>query len=100
MRISDWSSDVCSSDLVLIASRHGSDIACAIAAAYIVRSKHLTMEEAMRYIMNARPSAKYDVLDVERLSSVIDPCYFGEQIVQAISQLGRAACRERVCQYV
>lgn len=49
---------IAGSERVLIASRHGSDIACAVAAAYIVRDKHFTMEEAMRYVAKARPSVK------------------------------------------
>src|SRR3546814_2760750 len=75
MRISDWSSDVCSSDLQLavgpqvgvadVTRNHiaGNDIACGIGIADLVQRL---------------PRTK------------IVPCH----------EIGRASCRERVCQYV
>src|SRR3546814_5819368 len=70
MRISDWSSDVCSSDLAVGAGQRGND-------ARAVDGKFL------------RPPAALPVIGQR------NPHPFA-----AIGQIGRASCRERVCQYV
>src|SRR3546814_10295025 len=72
MRISDWSSDVCSSDLY----RHpgGSPAARTIRPCYRRPGRE-------RPTRQARPRYK---------QSNTSTCY----------QIGRASCRERVCQYV
>src|SRR3546814_1274952 len=83
MRISDWSSDVCSSDLEKI-------------------SDALPIEETDRTIASDKVegTAVYD-LDGERLGHIhnfmIDK-HSGE-VLYAV-KIGRASCRERVCQYV
>src|SRR3546814_2620317 len=72
MRISDWSSDVCSSDLML-------------------RSQ-------LRYIALADTFLRGIVLpalDAEYIFKLHIRC---DEAVQ--KQIGRASCRERVCQYV
>src|SRR3546814_1641583 len=84
MRISDWSSDVCSSDLfneIPIAhqiswdTRHGG-----------VRLVHLSDEFVIgRGFVHETPTL------------AIDGDHTG---LGAIPQIGRASCRERVCQYV
>src|SRR3546814_3310901 len=71
MRISDWSSDVCSSDLVWRA-------VAAIAAALD------DLEEKAVAVIRA--------VDLEILAR-------GIAVVEDV-QIGRASCRERVCQYV
>src|SRR3546814_7692716 len=60
MRISDWSSDVCSSDLCMLAM--------------------LSAETARRLVWARRPDSEAEK--------------------PAIMKIGRASCRERVCQYV
>src|SRR3546814_7132510 len=79
MRISDWSSDVCSSDLTgLIADeRH-----LAHHPAILWRGRG----DACGAARLAQPRAALDRLGVRHLRD--------EQ------QIGRASCRERVCQYV
>src|SRR3546814_4429096 len=67
MRISDWSSDVCSSDL------KWSDFAPAA---------QLATERACRGRARKRPAFRRRSVEQRR------------------SQIGRASCRERVCQYV
>src|SRR3546814_4338121 len=74
MRISDWSSDVCSSDLVPVFAPHE------------FRELHLAigvarLEEELRRVRGVE-EGRIDVLVVELL------------------EIGRASCRERVCQYV
>src|SRR3546814_8430958 len=82
MRISDWSSDVCSSDLGRLVGR---DVDRA-------RGRVLAIKRSLR------PAQHFDLRDVEeveggggdaRIIDVID-----------IDEIGRASCRERVCQYV
>src|SRR3546814_9320225 len=83
MRISDWSSDVCSSDLfdgVLCALRRG------VAA----------VEEGMQVdLLGAALGRQLGHGDQMILMAV--HATVGEQ---AEDEIGRASCRERVCQYV
>src|SRR3546814_9352579 len=78
MRIGDWSSDVCSSDLAR-------EVARQLASIMGIPLQRFDMSEYME-----RHS-------VSRLIGA-PPGYVGYD--QGGLQLGRAACRERVCQYV
>src|SRR3546814_2138610 len=69
MRISDWSSDVCSSDLRL-------------------EAKHFDLELSRRF-------CRLDLV----LLAVLKLVQGIEDFLEAW-QIGRASCRERVCQYV
>src|SRR3546814_7923593 len=74
MRISDWSSDVCSSDLewmISVAELHGDT------AVHIPLGAHQRRVEE-----ELDPACPVDVDEFRR------------------QQIGRASCRERVCQYV
>src|SRR3546814_1776309 len=73
MRISDWSSDVCSSDLNA-GREHG-------------------VADVLAGVVGDRPAALGRDAD-----HPARPAIFGEQIVDI--KIGRASCRERVCQYV
>src|SRR3546814_1595497 len=82
MRISDWSSDVCSSDLHHVGMAGKAEIAAAAAPAGV---EVLDIRGARR--AEAQPLAA----EAER----------GERRLQhAEREIGRATCRERVCQYV
>src|SRR3546814_1490275 len=65
MRISDWSSDLCSSDLLTPAA-----------------------ETAMRDYLRKNRGDRYGKFK------------YSTQLLTDIGELGRASCRERVCQYV
>src|SRR3546814_2570852 len=78
MRISDWSSDVCSSDLV--------DIMGGIIGARWQREDQLHL--TLRFIGEVERRAANDI--AEALATVRHPAF----------KIGRASCRERVCQYV
>src|SRR3546814_13992661 len=75
MRISDWSSDVCSSDL-----RHADEV-----AAHGVEPRRLGVDR-----------------DHARLGRPVDPAPQRVLVLDqpVDDQIGRASCRERVCQYV
>src|SRR3546814_15090901 len=114
MRISDWSSDVCSSDLT-VPRGSARQLDQAVAAAKAAqpawaglpieerRGKLLVLADAVRANADglARmlvreqgkplPEARVEVAFTEGLIS-----YFASIDVQ----IGRASCRERVCQYV
>src|SRR3546814_9976285 len=92
MRISDWSSDVCSSDLLLGAQRsllgeaEGDD-----AAGEAVRHGH-------------HPG----IVRVQHRGAVFRQAgddlglFLGDRLdrMERLEEIGRASCRERVCQYV
>src|SRR3546814_19599653 len=87
MRISDWSSDVCSSDLVEVVTRHVRQTP----APAIGREIGLFIGYAERG--GVAPAEARD--DVRR--HPIHHRMIGE--VRA-RKIGRASCRERVCEYV
>src|SRR3546814_10598799 len=126
MRISDWSSDVCSSDLVLavrlgwtfIDPLFGIGIAAYILCnAWQIASDALDMlmdrelPEEERARIRAVISAHKGVLEIHDLRTrssgpqIFIQCHIeldgGQSLLQAHAiQLGRAACRDRVCKYV
>src|SRR3546814_2194889 len=75
MRISDWSSDVCSSDLN-----------------YIEAAAHIAVGEGLAPI----------VVDEEDRGKrgLGGPVDIGLDAIVVHPEIGRASCRERVCQYV
>src|SRR3546814_8100134 len=75
MRISDWSSDVCSSDLMEKFILKILPIAAAFAASLIFST--------MSYV--------YLSVSFVQMLKAMNP---------VVVQIGRASCRERVCQYV
>src|SRR3546814_7858027 len=86
MRISDWSSDVCSSDLhVPVFHVDGYRDA--------LHARHETLRR--------RIPADDRLLDDERRAGRLLEAAFREtrELVANIRQIGRASCRERVCQY-
>src|SRR3546814_9682686 len=83
MRISDWSSDVCSSDLTLsvtsISSRCGGSPLCA--------SADTTTEAKLGSVSWSA-------------ETLIATFRFDGHFIASWHEIGRASCRERVCQYV
>src|SRR3546814_7678775 len=85
MRISDWSSDVCSSDLY--------DEPAAIDLAvdrFELRRRRLREREDRGFGEAAVPGG-----DLQRVEQSLDG-----MDAQRKAQIGRASCRERVCTYV
>src|SRR3546814_18651702 len=105
MRISDWSSDVCSSDLI---GRRTTMIRLALAVAglaalapvalaqpassVITANKAALREPAKSRFVNAVQVYPYNEGALFRLFAAPEP-------VSDIAQIGRASCRERVGQY-
>src|SRR3546814_19795923 len=105
MRISDWSSDVCSSDLPAIGQHRGSAGTARLAKLAIgfiaidLQDAVILAEELRR--PHAAPARHVAVND----RGWIDPAMRAvvadhRPQVARLRQFGRASCRERVCQYV
>src|SRR3546814_4848448 len=86
MRISDWSSDMCSSDLAVVPQGVASVLQLAEELRHgrmVHRLARIVFQEILLgYIRHVR------VLLV-----------LGQQMIEGL-EIGRASCRERVCQYV
>src|SRR3546814_2266123 len=80
MRISDWSSDVCSSDLLTVSNALRSAIAERGAATLVLSG-------------GRSPIAFFERLAQQELD------WAKVTVSLADEQIGRASCRERVCQY-
>src|SRR3546814_7023272 len=83
MRISDWSSDVCSSDLVAAAPQFLVAPPRVSVAGIIVTKDQLVPAPGVQ-VLPASADASWAALAVSNKSA----------------EIGRASCRERVCQYV
>src|SRR3546814_8699375 len=137
MRISDWSSDVCSSDLFdlfvigagsggvrasRVAAAHGAKVAVAeeyrvggtcvirgcVPKKLLIYGAHFAedLKDARRFGWNV-PDCRFDwnvlrdnVLgEVDRLEGLYGQTLDNHK-VKVFKKIGRASCRERVCQYV
>src|SRR3546814_18650271 len=99
MRISDWSSDVCSSDLLLLIWL----------TAYGVTRPLLSVAHMLDAIVQGDgdltqrlPNDRCDELGqlASGFNRILDQLQPIIRDIQQASQIGSAACRERVCQYV
>src|SRR3546814_17801584 len=98
MRISDWSSDVCSSDLCSFCHTGTQRLVRNLTAAEIVGQVMVALDHLGGY-----PTGQPD----RRLTNIVlmglgEPLYNFETVASALRviKIGRASCRERVCQYV
>src|SRR3546814_15264347 len=101
MRTSDWSSDVCSSDLMA-----EDDVA-------FVDQPQRVLEHFVGFGRKARdqvrakgyigPRLAHPRAEIDRLPAVVPALHsFQDHVVAGLQrqEIGRASCRERVCQYV
>src|SRR3546814_13941407 len=97
MRISDWSSDVCSSDLLSAAHRIAASLVAIVDLQPSAEMRHdgIIIEPRPRHIVGADG----DIRDCHR-SLPLDRHRRFRRIVVDDAEIGRASCRERVCQYV
>src|SRR3546814_8507913 len=97
MRISDWSSDVCSSDLIAAAGvEHGRvqrDVRVGRATVAVINRLECTQVQLQYVVGTQRVAGATDRHDPPRILESAQQCGFHDEI-------GRASCRERVCQYV
>src|SRR3546814_8188115 len=85
MRISDWSSDVCSSDLVK--------------PCYAV-DKTVDLSHAGVALFQMSFQDLVDILRDLRNQLIVLILRKDNQDIRGLGKIGRASCRERVCQYV
>src|SRR3546814_4377656 len=106
MRISDWSSDVCSSDLEshqqvlgfqpegpLVTVDRWRYLVCSVESRKIINRK--TRSQATCAYQYSDASAPFFSV----INDSFDPVVV-KGLKQAEVEIGRASCRERVCQYV
>src|SRR3546814_17478297 len=102
MRISDWSSDVCSSDLDgEVVGDAGGEVHRAHQRLVVLvqqreRRRHDVARERRARIVVPRLARRIDEL---RQLELADPLLVLDLHVEEL-QIGRASCRERGCQYV
>src|SRR3546814_5006498 len=89
VRISDWSSDVCSSDLATAAEAVSAVAAGGSSTRFLAGGT--TIYDLMKLNVET-PTRLVDVTAIRELS--------GFDTSGSREQIGRASCRERVCQYV
>src|SRR3546814_8569637 len=102
MRISDWSSDVCSSDLVAVRGEIGREDAAEILLRRAVWRAVIVGEIDMRDAAIER-AAQHRAAGFEhvRAAEILPQAKADRgQIEPAVAKIGRASCRERVCQYL
>src|SRR3546814_19337298 len=110
MRISDWSSDVCSSDLGGVGQfferpfhpPFGHALAGMLAGIkphLRVAASHFNAVDRLTFEAGAQAAVRDPVTLGDRSDQVVVPFHrIGREIGDP--QIGRASCRERVCQYV
>src|SRR3546814_9906382 len=98
MRISDWSSDVCSSDLdAVLAQRVQHWIDLRGGEHKVAGNRRLATAGRLKVDCDGRSHRH------RQLHAAVARCLGtrdAERIDAATDQIGRATCRERVCQYV
>src|SRR3546814_16410898 len=101
MRISDWSSDVCSSDLVMVENyRAGAFPALGLGYEAMKAINPRLIYCSMTAFGQDGPRSSQTAYDqVVQATSGLMACT-GTPDTNPIKQIGRASCRERVCQYV
>src|SRR3546814_12326837 len=109
MRISDWSSDVCSSDLwhgttILSVRKNGKVVVAGDGQVSMGQTVMKPNAKKVRQlhdgsVIGGFAGATADAFTLfERLEAKLER--HGGQLMRAAGGIGRASCRERVCQYV
>src|SRR3546814_13410654 len=104
MRISDWSSDVCSSDLPRPRhphqrrDRHHQPVDFAAEQGGVDRAVAIEIPFEREVVVGRLGRAQIRIAC--RTRTVADLRQVARQVEIGIEKIGRASCRERVCQYV
>src|SRR3546814_8402585 len=99
MRSSDWSSDVCSADLVALLGQQGAQLVhkgVSIAIFRVMAGLPVTIRLLDPPLHEFLPTREEDFAEVAAAAGVgIDTLK-----ARASEQIGRASCRDRACQYM
>src|SRR3546814_14257258 len=103
MRISDWSSDVCSSDLPGSAAKAPNEFSRIVTPDRLGAPKLVESFEASP-AERAAVARRLELLAVDRLAAELTVTNVGGRLFRVegpweAAEIGRASCRERVCQY-
>src|SRR3546814_12755592 len=105
MRISDWSSDVCSSDLANLwngtKSRPGRSVRGRkkLLPNGEIKYSDVFLDRRLGVMASVAKIDTYTERENLNASRSYDPTAVSPDLL-AITKIGRASCRERVCQYV
>src|SRR3546814_13153744 len=110
MRISDWSSDVCSSDLgrlkagdtVLLLGTGGVSI-FALQFATLMGARTIVTSSSDEKLERARALGAWQTVNYRRTpdwEKAVLEMTEGRGVDLTVEEIGRASCRERGCQYV
>src|SRR3546814_18013966 len=103
MRISDWSSDVCSSDLLRQrqSQPQRKTWRTKILASRGISRSLFNARNLDRRLLRSRAGGCYELVDEDIKAALqsLNPSLFIRLCIREV-QIGRASCRERVCQYV
>src|SRR3546814_13777589 len=106
MRISDWSSDVCSSDLITLtpSETRSSSRPGPLMNALQIAIEGLASSTPEAFLKWAEENSQLDALVVQQLVAhgyrIAADQLSSLALDWLLLELGRASCRERVCQYV
>src|SRR3546814_4818610 len=92
MRISDWSSDVCSSDL------RSSETAQVFFDDVRVPQRNRIGQEGAGFMMQMLQFQEERLFGAANMLKGLEHCI--DSTIAYCKEIGRASCRERVCQYV
>src|SRR3546814_4857607 len=99
MRISDWSSDVCSSDLAKVLAARGRDVLLAGFAGVLDHARAEQIGGLRPELANAVPPILGAHEGLEKLHAHAIAFMCRARLEQPQQQIGRASCRGSVCQY-
>src|SRR3546814_8189744 len=97
MRISDWSSDVCSSDL-LFPGRRTVRLEDDVPRGRVAKFQKFDAIGAGDERIGGVAGDENAVALAQRF--IAEAHFAGEDEIEAVGKIGRASCRERGCQYV
>src|SRR3546814_1956119 len=101
MRISDWSSDVCSSDLPLMKAQGFGAVVNVSSIGGLLGVGSCMAYSASKGALNTMTMAMARSLGPEIRVNAVCPGFIASRwFSDPFGQIGRASCRDRVCQYV
>src|SRR3546814_19054016 len=100
MRISDWSSDVCSSDLTLFDLLGHVEQRVDLADVGVAGAQplHHAPHPAGAFAARGALAAAFMLVEIADAADRLDDV--GRLVHHSRGEIGRASCRERVCKYV
>src|SRR3546814_10906386 len=108
MRISDWSSDVCSSDLFFAGLAFFAVSPASMAADSADSNPIVVATDATFPPFELEKDGKLEGFDIDMIKAIAKAENLNiklktmpfDGIIPSLKEIGRASCRERVCQYV